>query len=71
MTILKANKRGNYEYTEEEYKELQKHIWSIYNILEVMHIYCEYNLFSAKQIAPILFLVEVMEKELYGIYCRF
>ncbi len=71
MSILKANERGNYEYTENEYAELREHVEYIDYVLQIMHAYCEHFLFDAKQIAPILFMVEFMEKELRGIYCRF
>lgn len=71
MSILKANEKGNYEYTEEEYYELQEHVLRIDNVLQILHSYCQYHIFDANQIGPIFFLVEFMEKELRGIYCRF
>lgn len=71
MSILTANEKGNYEYTEEEYQELQEHVEKIDYILQILHSFCEHHLFDVNQIAPILFCVEFMEKELNGIYCRF
>lgn len=71
MDPIIPNENGNYEYTQEEYTDLQDHIMKIEAYLKMVKTYCEFYEFEIGQIYPILYMSELVLKEAKCISCRF
>lgn len=71
MDPIIPNENGNYEYTQEEYTDLQDHTMKIEAYTKMLKTYCEFYEVEIEQICPILYMSELILNESKFISCRF
>lgn len=70
MNLIVKNKSGKYEYTPEQFDELQNSVINIEIYSRLAQVFCDYNL-SEGDFLPVLFLAKEIEKEAKVIASRF